>query len=74
MSLGDFRSIFLPYCLRKLSDGRYVVLNRRYKPVGLKAKDHVEYEEYSVNLKGIGPATAAKLSWEADPNTDNIYL
>ena len=34
MPLGDFRSVFMPYCLRKQKDGRYVVLNREYKPVG----------------------------------------
>jgi hypothetical protein len=36
MSHSDFRAMFFPYCLQKQKDGRYVVLNREYKPVGFK--------------------------------------
>jgi hypothetical protein len=35
MALDDFRAVFLPYCLEKRNGGRYVVLNREYKPVGI---------------------------------------
>ena len=63
MALNDFRATFLPYCLDKQSDG-YVVLNRRYKPIGFKTRDKVNYEDYPicVELKGFGSVTAAKLS------------
>jgi hypothetical protein len=76
MALNDFRAVFLPYCLDKQSDGRYVVLNREYKPIGFKTRENIKYEDYPicVELKGIGPVTAAKLSFEGDPNTDRIYL
>lgn len=76
MPLSDFRSVFMPYCIRKQSDGRYVVLNRAYKPVGFATSDFVKYEEHpvAVHLEGIGPATAAKLSWSGDKNTDEIFL
>ncbi|TAE59412.1 MAG: hypothetical protein EAZ76_05520 [Nostocales cyanobacterium] len=75
MSL-EFRAIFFPYCLQKQSDGRYVVLNRRYKPLGFNTLEHIEYEKYPicVKLKGLGSKTAAKLSWNGDSNTDIIYL
>ncbi|MEH2331482.1 hypothetical protein [Nostoc sp.] len=76
MALNDFRAVFLPYCIEKQPDGRYVVLNREYKPVGFKTKEHIKYEEYPIciELKGIGLATAAKLSYKGDSNTDKIYL
>jgi len=76
MPLGDFRSVFMPYCLRKQDDGRYVVLNREYKPVGFFTRDFVKYEEHpvAVKLQGIGPATAEKLSWKGDTNTEEIFL
>lgn len=76
MPLNDFRSVFMPYCLAKQKDGRYVVLNREYKPVGFFTRDFVKYEEHpvSVHLEGIGAATAAKLSWEGSENTDKIFL
>ncbi|NTW20934.1 MAG: hypothetical protein HEQ12_11375 [Aphanizomenon flos-aquae DEX188] len=76
MSLGDFRAVFLPYCLQKEPDGRYRILNRRYKPVGLTITEFINYEDYPVcvNLKSLGQTTAAKLSWKGDPDTDKIYL
>ena len=76
MALNDFRSVFFPYCLDKQPDGRYVVLNREYKPIGFKTREHIKYENYpiDVELKGIGSATAAKLSYKGDSNTDRIYL
>ncbi|PSB16982.1 hypothetical protein C7B65_19995 [Phormidesmis priestleyi ULC007] len=76
MALNDFREVFLPYCLKKQDDGRYVVLNREYKPIGFKNRENVKYEDYPicVELKGIGSATAAKLSYKGDSSMDNIYL
>lgn len=76
MPLGDFRSAYLPYCLKRLKDGRYVVLNREYKPLGFITLEHIEYEQYPIasNILGIGESTAAKLSWKNDPNLDVIFL
>ena len=76
MPRGDFRSVYLPYCLQKLEDGRYVVLNRAYKPLGFLSQEHVVYEEFPIaaEIKGIGPAVAAKLSWKGDTDVDRIYL
>lgn len=76
MALNDFRAVFFPYCLHKQPDGRYVVLNRKYKPIGFTTREHIKYEDYPVcaKLKGIGSATAAKLSYKGDSNTDEIYL
>lgn len=76
MALNNFRALFFPYCLDKQSDGRYVVLNREYKPIGFKTREHIKYEDYPVcvGLKGIGSATAAKLSYKGNSNTDRIYL
>jgi hypothetical protein len=76
MSLNSFRQVFLPYCLQKLPDGRWVVLNREYKPLGFRTDDFVTYEDYPicVELKGIGPATFEKLSYEGSQHKDCIYL
>lgn len=67
---------FFLIALIKQPDGRYVVLNREYKPVGFKTREHIEYQDYpiSVELKAIGSATVAKLSYNSDSNTDRIYL
>lgn len=76
MPREDFRAVYLPYCIDRLEDGRYVVLNRTYKPLGFITHDHIKYEEFPIaaEIKGIGPAVAAKLSWNASSNLDRIYL
>lgn len=76
MAYNNFSALFLPYCLQKQSDGRYVVLNRRYKPLGFNTLKHIDYEEYPicVKLKEIDSKIAANLSWNGDSNTDSIYL
>ena len=76
MPLGDFRSVFFPYCLKKQEDGRYAVLNREYKPVGFFTREHITYADYPVlvKLKGLTPAKAAKLSWKGEKQVDEIFL
>jgi hypothetical protein len=76
MSPNDFRAVFLPYCLQKQPDGRYAVLNRRYKPVGFQTREYLKYEDYPicVKLKGLRSTNAAKISFDGNPDTDTIYL
>jgi len=72
----DFRSVFLPYCIKKLTDGRYVVLNRKYKPLGFSTSEKLDYKSYpiTVKMRGLKAKTAVKLSWNGDNNTDEIFL
>ena len=76
MALLDFRAVFLPYCLQRQDDGRYAILNREYKPVGFFTTQFIDYSAYpvTVRLKGIGPATAAKLSTEGSRDPRQIFL
>lgn len=78
MSEYEFRKVFLPYCLDRQPDGRYAVLNRHYKPVGMavSSKDFVVYAEHAclVTLKGLTARTAAKLSARGDSDLARVYL
>lgn len=76
MPSGDFRAIFLPYCLQKQSDGSYVVLNRNYKPLGFTTGEWVDYASYPIKAKmrGIKPKLAAKLSVSGKTDMDQIFL
>jgi len=76
VSLNDFRSIHLPYCLDQQSDGSYVILNREYKPIGFASKDFVEYGKYPVcvKFKGLTANLAAKVSYSKSKDLDRIYL
>lgn len=69
------RWAFLPYCIQRLADGRYIVLNRRYKPVGSFTSNWVVYEDdpSACNLD-ITPAVAKRLSWNGSEDTDVIHL
>lgn len=71
-----FRWMFLPYCLQRQPDGSYVVTNRRYKPIGITRKDHVDYEEYPVRVrfKRLTAVTARALDHAGRENLDAIYL
>lgn len=76
MKAGDFRTVFLPYCIHRQADGRYAVLNRGYKPLGFHTRDHVRYEDYPicVELPGLSAELAAQLSIRGDRALDRIYL
>ena len=74
--ISDFRAFYMPYVLRRQTDGRYLVLNRYYKPLGFTTHDPVDYERYPVlvNLPGLTPTIASRLSCRADSNLNEVYL
>ncbi len=76
MALNDFRAIYLPYYLKKQEDGKYIVLNREYKPLGFNSYEQFNYSDYpiSTNLKGITEKKAIELSWNNSPDKENIFL
>lgn len=61
---------------QRLADGSYVVLNREYKPLGYRTRDHIRYEDLPILAKihGITPQVAAKLSWSGSEDLDRIML
>jgi len=38
---------WLPYSVLLMEDGKQILVNRNYKPVGTKSKEWVEYEDYA---------------------------
>jgi hypothetical protein len=76
MPSGDFRAIFLPYCIQRQPDGTYTVLNRDYKPLGFKTDAHIKYENYPicVKIKDLTAVRAGKLSFNGSKDLDRIYL
>lgn len=76
MDQQELRRIFLPYCVQKLEDGRYIILNRKYKPLGISDSAWVVYEEHpsAVTIKGLTAAKAKKISHKASDDRDTIHL
>ena len=72
----DFRSVFLPYCLMRQTDGSYVVTNREYKPLGFRTDDFYRYEDFPIAHKIVGmtKSMAAKIDCDHRDNLDVIYL
>lgn len=72
----EFRRVFMPYCIQLLKDGRYIVLNRGYKPLGVHDfNTHVDYDTHpSACSMKITPATKKKLAITEHPSPDIIYL
>jgi hypothetical protein len=76
MPSHDFRSVHLPYCIKKLPDGNHIVLNRNYKPIGFRTTAQLDYEAYpiGVKFKRLTAKTVAKLSFKGSSDADAIYL
>jgi hypothetical protein len=71
----DFRRVFLPYCLMRLQDGRYVATNRQYKPIGSVSTSWVDYENLPDTGKLTIPAKLiAQLDYRGQAEGDRIYL
>ena len=39
MALNDFSAVFLPYCIKKKDDGKFLIVNREYLPLSFKTSD-----------------------------------
>lgn len=72
---SKFWKIFLPYCIQRQNNGTYVLLNRKYKPLGFHTDEWVNYSDYPIAFKArITPQLASKISFNGNQDVDNIYL
>jgi len=78
MEYKKFWRVFLPYCLQRLKDGSWVVLNRNYKPLGVFGREWLDYEtERSCFVaRGLTKSVAEKISYKPLPDEipDQIWL
>jgi len=70
------RWALFPYCMEQNDDGSWVFLNRKYKPIGMNTGEWIKYDDYPVRffLKGLGPATRAKLDIHGKGTDRRIYF
>ena len=77
MKLNSFLSICLPYCLDKQSNGKFVALNRNYKPIGFLTADWIKFEEFPIAAEIPGllkEKNLEKVSVKRESGKDRIYL
>lgn len=67
----------LPMRLERLDDGRYIALNRNYKPVGTFSRDRVDYESHPGAFRFRRELTAQDarlMSFDANDDLKAIVL
>jgi hypothetical protein len=76
MPLDNACSVHLPYVIKRVEDGRYVVLNREYKPLGFRTPDRVDFRDYPIaaTFEGLTAKVGAKLSHDRSDGLDEITL
>ena len=64
--MSDFRFTHMPYCIKKLSSGNFIALNREYKPIGFHSNAWVDYEATGATFKlnGLTKVLATKISYD----------
>lgn len=73
--MGHIRSSHMPYCIQRLEDGRYIILNRHYKPLGETGRDWITYETHPTACAlQISPRQAAQIDRDGRGSLDCIYL
>lgn len=72
----DVRCDYLPFCLKKQPDGRYVILNANHNPVGFSTVRQINWADHPVlvNIYGLTSAVAAQLSCTGSDDTEVIFL
>ena len=72
--MDEVRRTHFVYCVKRIQDGRYVLLNRHYKPIGqVNRSSWANYEDHAIKLR-ITQKIADRLSWEEHTDINNIYL
>lgn len=72
---GELRQTHFPYCLEQQDSGEWVVLNRRYKPLGFAVGGYVHYDEYPIGMTlKLTVDVKRKLSHDSSFNEKKIYL
>jgi hypothetical protein len=67
----------MTYCLKRLSDGSYIALNRDYKPLGFARQPLVDYETAPGRFKfkrALRAAQITALSFDGNTSAERIYL
>jgi len=74
--MPSVRQAMFPYGMAKNPDGSWTFFNRMYKTLGTITKDWSEWDDpkHKMFLKGLGPATLAKLDVDGLGTGDTIHF
>jgi hypothetical protein len=74
--VSEMRRFMFPYGMSRNSDGSWTLFNRQYKPVGVVDSEWADWDDprHKMKVKGLGPATLAKLDYKGEGAGDRIYF
>ena len=64
---------FMPYVIEELAENKFVILNRNYKPIGLRLDCFVDYEDYSIFMKLTKKDKSKFITHDHAPNMYWLY-
>lgn len=77
MAAFEVRQVFLPYCLQRTTDGDYLLLNRKYKPLGVMSAEWVNYDTHPSKFRfkrALSAKQVTALSCTGSADAECIYL
>jgi hypothetical protein len=74
--MTDVRQAMFPYGMAQNPDGSWTFFNRKYKPLGVVASEHAEWDDprHKIRLKGLSRAVLAKLDHKGVGSGERIYF
>jgi hypothetical protein len=74
INIDTERWVHWPYCIQRVTEGRYVLLNRRYKPIGNPTTEFVEdYSPWAFDLD-LKPEQSRQLAFDQDESVRCVYF
>lgn len=68
----EFYRYFLPFCLVRRTDGRWLPLNRNYKPLGQLSAEWVDYDRHPGSIP-LTQTLEDELSFQREPHRIWLY-
>ena len=74
--MPNVRQAMFPYGMSRNEDGTWTFFNREYKPVGVVSEEWAEWDDprHKLSIKGLGPATLAKLDNNGTGVGNRVYF
>lgn len=76
MPQPSLRALYFPYCLRRLDDGSWIILNRNYRPVGHGGSSYPDHEGIHPNFRipNLTNSQIRALSHTGEADGNDVYL
>lgn len=76
MALFTVLHAVLPYCVQRQKSGKWLCLNREYKPVGFNTTGWITYGEHPLEMEipGLTEKVAKRIAYDNEFDGEQIFL